>query len=228
MWLASHCSSTSKSSKFASYKSMLFPISIQHWRQSCLYYRWVVRVFYNIFNYCRWKFRMKGKFHLHLDLIYPKNDQILFWNHVGRLVWAIKSIDVIICNILIKRQQKTCMHFKNCKWLMILSKFYLQWCIELLNYFWIATTKCTRLIETIILFKCSYAFVQILNNNIIGIECIFLSIAWLFSFNHLHGHEKAHVIVNFMFLRKHIEIIKFMSNNFLNYTHTHLWATWTH
>ncbi len=101
-----------------------------------------------------------------------------------------------------------------CKWLILFSKFHLQWCIiKWLNYCWIvkalfeiATTIAIRLKEKnfLMFVHC----VPILNNNIIGIEYLFFKITSFFSPHHLHEHDSLtwnlvlcnYAICNYMWL----------------------------
>jgi hypothetical protein len=126
---------------------------------------------------------------------------MLFWNNVGRLAWEIKSIHLIICKV-VQLYAFSKLHFEFCKWLMLLSKFHLQWCIKLLKCCWIAQSfyNCIRLNE------------------------IYLKTTSFFSPSHVCGHEKKLLLCLFMYFWKGIEIIIILNNIFFEFhtnTHTH-------
>ncbi len=109
--------------------------------------------------------------------------QILYWNHVGRLVLAIKPIPFVIdFNFNIKTREKTCMHFPSCIFINVAPIFILQWCIKLLNYYGID----------------QHCYIWNCYNNCITLNEAYLKTNSFFSpNNYLHAHKKSHVIMNF-------------------------------
>jgi len=61
-------------------------------------------------------------------------------------------------------------------------------------------------------------------SNYIKSNRTYLKTTSSFSLDHLHGHEKTHVIVPFhIYFWKDIEIIIILNNNFLNYIETYIY-----